>query len=84
MLDQTPRALDAQPIRKDTDMNRWLTLAGAAALSLACFPVFAAVNVFACVPEWASLETELGGDKVSVYQASNALRHRTESRLARA
>ena len=54
-------------------MNRWLTLAGAAALSLACSPVFAVVNVFACLPEWAALVNELGGDKVSVYQASNAL-----------
>jgi len=73
---------DAQWIRKDTDMNRWLTMAGAAGLSLACSPVFAAVNVFACLPEWASLATELGGDKVSVYQASNALQdpHRIEAR----
>ena len=63
-------------------MNRWLTMAGAAGLSLACSPAFAAVNVFACLPEWASLATELGGDKVSVYQASNALQdpHRIEAR----
>src|SRR5258708_37121457 len=54
-------------------MKKWLTLAGAAALSLACSPVFAAVNIFACLPEWAALATELGGNKVSVYQASNAL-----------
>src|SRR5436190_736966 len=73
---------DAQWIRKDPDMNRWLTMAGAAGLSLACSPAFAAVNVFACLPEWASLATELGGDKVSVYQASNALQdpHRIEAR----
>lgn len=63
-------------------MNRWLTLAGAAALSLACSPVFAAVKVFACLPEWAALANELGGDKVSVYQASSALQdpHRVEAR----
>jgi len=63
-------------------MNRWMVLAGATLLSLACPPVFAAVNVFACVPEWASLANELGGDKVSVYQASNALQdpHRIEAR----
>jgi len=63
-------------------MKKWLTLAGAAALSLACSPVFAAVNVFACLPEWAALAAELGGDKVSVYQASNALQdpHRIEAR----
>ncbi len=63
-------------------MNRWLTLAGAAALSLACAPVFAVVNIFACLPEWAALANELGGEKVSVYQASNALQdpHRIEAR----
>ncbi len=42
----------------------------------------AAVNVFACVPEWAALAQELGGDKVSVYQATTALQdpHRVEAR----
>ncbi len=42
----------------------------------------AALNVFACVPEWAALVKELGGDKVNVYQASNALQdpHRIEAR----
>lgn len=49
---------------------------------VACSPAFAAVNIFACVPEWAALATELGGDKVSVYQASSALQdpHRIEAR----
>lgn len=63
-------------------MNRWMMLAGAAVFSLACPPVFAAVSVFACVPEWASLASELGGDKVSIYQASSALQdpHRIEAR----
>ena len=63
-------------------MNRWMSLAGAAALSIACSPVLAAVNVFACLPEWAALANELGGDKVSVYQASSALQdtHRIEAR----
>ena len=61
---------------------RWLALTGAAALMLACSPVFAALNVFACLPEWAALANELGGNKVSVYQASNALQdpHRIEAR----
>lgn len=42
----------------------------------------AAVNVFACVPEWSALVQELGGDKVSVYQATTALQdpHRVEAR----
>ena len=54
----------------------------AAALLCACAPAFANVNVFACLPEWASLATELGGNKVSVYQAATALQdpHRIEAR----
>jgi zinc/manganese transport system substrate-binding protein len=36
------------------------------------FPAFAALNVFATVPEWGALVQELGGDKVSVYVATNA------------
>ena len=63
-------------------MNRWTTLTGALALCAVCSPAFATVNIFACLPEWAALATELGGDKVSVYQASNALQdpHRIEAR----
>ena len=40
-----------------------LTLAGAA-------PAYANLSVFACEPEWGALSTELGGDKVSVYNAT--------------
>lgn len=63
-------------------MNRWTTFAGAMALCAVCSPAFATVNIFACLPEWAALATELGGNKVSVYQASNALQdpHRIEAR----
>ena len=63
-------------------MNKFLAVNMAAVLSLACFPAIAAVNIFACVPEWAALAKELGGDKVSVYQASTALQdpHRVEAR----
>lgn len=63
-------------------MKKFLKLAGTALLSLVCFPAIAAVNIFACVPEWAALARELGGDKVSVYQASTALQdpHRVEAR----
>jgi zinc/manganese transport system substrate-binding protein len=64
------------------NMNRWTTFAGAMALCAVCSPAFATVSVFACLPEWAALATELGGNKVSVYQASNALQdpHRIEAR----
>jgi zinc/manganese transport system substrate-binding protein len=33
----------------------------------------AALNVFACEPEWGALVQELGGDKVAVYNATQAL-----------
>lgn len=43
---------------------------------------YAALNVFATVPEWGALAQELGGDKVKVYTATNALQdpHRVEAR----
>lgn len=42
----------------------------------------AAVNIFACEPEWASLAQELAGDKASVYSATTAQQdaHRIEAR----
>ena len=51
-------------------------------LTLATLPVWATVNVFATVPEWAALAREIGGDKVKVYAATNALQdpHRIEAR----
>ena len=56
----------------------------AALLLLAAFasPAAAAINVFACEPEWASLAQELGGDRVSVYAATTAMQdvHHIEAR----
>jgi len=45
-------------------------------------PACAALNIFACEPEWGALARELGGDKASVYVASTALQdpHRIEAR----
>jgi zinc/manganese transport system substrate-binding protein len=48
------------------------------ALSLSVFLVttqtaYAALNVFACEPEWGALAQELGGDKVTVFTATNAM-----------
>ena len=42
----------------------------------------AALNVFTCEPEWASLAQELGGDRVSVFSATTAQQdpHRVEAR----
>ena len=45
----------------------------AAALLALAVPALAALNVFDTVPEWGALAEELGGDKVSVYVATNAL-----------
>src|SRR5438094_7741501 len=45
-------------------------------------PAFADLNVFAPVPEWGALVQELGGDKVKVYVATNALQdpHHVEAK----
>src|SRR5206468_7614698 len=42
----------------------------------------ATLSVFATVPEWGALAEELGGDKVKVYVATNALQdpHRVEAK----
>ncbi|HSC19651.1 MAG TPA: zinc ABC transporter substrate-binding protein, partial [Rhizomicrobium sp.] len=37
---------------------------------LAATPAYANLNVFACEPEWGALSNEVGGDKVSVYNAT--------------
>src|SRR5436190_722437 len=58
---------------------KWL----AAALLAAWLPsAHAALSVFATVPEWGALATELGGDKVNVYVATNALQdpHHVEAK----
>jgi zinc/manganese transport system substrate-binding protein len=51
---------------------------------LATVPVLAhaALNVFACEPEWGALARELGGDTVKVYTATTAMQdpHRIEAR----
>jgi zinc/manganese transport system substrate-binding protein len=56
---------------------------------LAAVPAKAELKVFACEPEWAALTQELGGDRVSIYVATNAFQdpHRVEAKpslLARA
>lgn len=41
--------------------------------ALACSQHAAALDIFACEPEWGALAQELGGDRVSIYVATNAL-----------
>ena len=50
--------------------------------ALLSFPVHAALNVFATVPEWAALVKEIGGARVSVYSATHGLQdpHRIEAK----
>lgn len=59
---------------------KWLL--GAVGAALFAPPAMAAVNVFACEPEWAALASELAGDKATVYSATTALQdpHRIEAR----
>ena len=44
--------------------------------------VHAALNIFACEPEWAALAQELAGDKASIYSATTALQdpHQIQAR----
>ncbi len=46
------------------------------------WPAPAALNVFACEPEWSALAQEIGGDKVSAFSATTARQdpHRVEAR----
>ena len=59
-----------------------IATAFAAMLGAASPPAAAALNVFACEPEWAALAQELGGDKIKVSSATTALQdvHHVEAR----
>jgi len=61
---------------------QWSALLCAAAALFAALPAAAAINVFACEPEWASLTTEIAGDKAQVYAATTASQdvHHIEAR----
>jgi len=52
---------------------RHLLTAGLALLLVATAPARAAVEVFACEPEWAALAQEIGGDAVQASSATTAL-----------
>jgi zinc/manganese transport system substrate-binding protein len=60
-------------------IRKWLL---AAALVAVVSPAYAVLNVFATVPEWGALTQELGGDKVNVSVATNALQdpHHVEAK----
>ena len=60
----------------------WLKHPLAVLLLATAMPATAALNIFACEPEWGALAKELGGDKASIYTATTALQdpHRIEAR----
>ena len=60
-----------------------LAAVGAALLAVGlATPAAAALQVFACEPEWAALSSEIGGDKVSVYAATTGVQdpHQIQAR----
>jgi len=61
---------------------RLLSVLGAVWLVSALAPAQAALKVLATTPDWASLTTELGGDKVNVYTATSAFQdvHRVDAK----
>ena len=63
-------------------MIRILMFLITASASLGAQPALAALNIFACEPEWGALAKELVGDKASIYVATTALQdpHRIEAR----
>jgi zinc/manganese transport system substrate-binding protein len=63
-------------------MTLTLKLLAATLLAALAAPALAALNVLATVPEWGALAEELGGDKVKVYTATNALQdpHHVEAK----
>ena len=63
-------------------MQACIKTLSAIALTLLATPVLASLSIFATVPEWGALAQELGGDKVTVYTATNALQdpHHVEAK----
>jgi zinc/manganese transport system substrate-binding protein len=63
-------------------MKSFLKLIVVVATLFAAQSAFAMLNLLACEPEWGALSKELGGDKVNVFTAVNALQdpHHIEAR----
>lgn len=63
-------------------MKTIVQLVAALGLASVALPSAAALNIFACEPEWGALAQELAGDKASIYSATTALQdpHRIEAR----
>jgi zinc/manganese transport system substrate-binding protein len=63
-------------------MLKFIRCALALLIVLACGPAQATVKILATTADWGALATELGGDRVSVYVATNALQdvHRVDAK----
>ncbi len=63
-------------------MNRLACTLATLLLATIATPASAALNVFACEPEWAALTQELAGDKADIYSATGALQdpHHVQAR----
>jgi len=66
----------------ETNMHRILMLLIVITAGVMARPAAAALNIFACEPEWGALAKELAGDKAAIYTATTALQdpHRIEAR----
>jgi zinc/manganese transport system substrate-binding protein len=63
-------------------MKTFFNLLSLMALSAWAGLALSAVNIFACEPEWGALANEIGGNRVSVYDATTALQdhHKIQAR----
>jgi len=63
-------------------MKRLKSFVLISSLIFAAHPVHAALNVFACEPEWKALVDEIGGERVTTYSATTAFQdpHHIEAR----
>ena len=63
-------------------MIKYLIIFNILLSSTLALPAHAALNIFACEPEWAALAQELAGDQASIYAATTALQdpHHVEAR----
>jgi len=63
-------------------MKKFIRLILTSIMLLVAIPATAALNVFACEPEWASLADELGGERVKTVSATTAYQdpHHIEAR----
>lgn len=64
------------------NIKRKLQCLGGLVIAVLAPSALAALNIFACTPEWGALAKELAGDKAGIYTATNALQdpHHVEAR----